>query len=75
MIWSRSIAAYNAIFDAIQKAARARGVEIFSREYRGAARPWPPAVVQMCALDITRQIRSGVAGPSIFTSPNGDIAS
>ena len=36
VIWSRSIAAYSAIFDAIREAARARGIEIFSREFRGA---------------------------------------
>jgi len=36
VIWSRSIAAYKAIFDATREAARDRGIEIFSREFRGA---------------------------------------
>jgi putative ABC transport system substrate-binding protein len=36
VIWSRSIAAYSAIFDAIREAAGVRSIEIFSREFQGA---------------------------------------
>jgi putative tryptophan/tyrosine transport system substrate-binding protein len=36
VIWSRSIAAYSAIFDATREAAQTRGIEIFSREFHGA---------------------------------------
>jgi putative ABC transport system substrate-binding protein len=36
VIWGRSFAGNSAIFDVIREAARARSVEIFSRELRGA---------------------------------------
>jgi putative ABC transport system substrate-binding protein len=36
VIWSRSIAAYSAIFGATRDAARVRDIKIFSREFRGA---------------------------------------